>query len=398
MTHPTNEPANARLDAWLAYSTDTLDNSLVAVVDIEAGLRDVYLPRRVDSLDTTLRAALDVEAGLQAITGTRGVSPAPGHVVSAVTGTHEPDLAPDLLALSKFSDMVQRVPLQARLQLRSLLITADGGQFEFHDLVHYLAIFPRLDANTADLQRWLAGPAREFAFTISESGVPAATRIQQFKDELDQKILDLSATVGSTGRAASTRRARLRDRSSSLVGRTRADLTRLRTQAEHVGNAFSRVDDMLFATIAGGILRLSKAVGRFVEHANRRYRAATQEFHELLLEINSICSRAQCAKETGAEIGRLFTNVFINTNFDARAIRRNSDGLARLLSDFTSADFSSVELNNVQLRGVRWSLTNTRWPEGWREVVLEVSTPVDPGLNPDVYEVRGDPRIRDVVH
>jgi hypothetical protein len=69
-----------------------------------------------------------------------------------------------------------------------------------------------------------------------------------------------------------------------------------------------------------------------------------------------------------------------------------------VVSDFTSADLSDVELDGVELRGVRWSLSTTRWPAGWQEFVLETSVPIDPGPHPDLYQVQDDPRIRHIVH
>jgi hypothetical protein len=59
--------------------------------------------------------------------------------------------------------------------------------------------------------------------------------------------------------------------------------------------------------------------------------------------------------------------------------------LDQVLSDVRGADLSEADLQNVDLAGLRWS-TDTRWPPGWREQIVDMSVSHGPGE----FEIVGD--------
>jgi hypothetical protein len=69
----------------------------------------------------------------------------------------------------------------------------------------------------------------------------------------------------------------------------------------------------------------------------------------------------------------------------------------RTVTDFTDADLADLDLHSIDLRGVQWSVLTTRWPPDFESEVREVSVQIDPEGRPDLYEVKGDPRVRHTV-
>lgn len=94
-------PDDARIDRSLADLTESLD----AMIDVDAGLRDARLPDRGRSLDESVREVLDVDAGLQAILSRP----------DSATPTRTPSTEP----IREFTqDLARRSPHE-RLRLRS---------------------------------------------------------------------------------------------------------------------------------------------------------------------------------------------------------------------------------------------------------------------------------------
>lgn len=69
----------------------------------------------------------------------------------------------------------------------------------------------------------------------------------------------------------------------------------------------------------------------------------------------------------------------------------------RMVTDFTDTDLTDLDLHGIDLRGMQWSTLTTRWPPDWEREVRDASVQIDPEGRPDLYEVKGYPRLRHTV-
>jgi hypothetical protein len=56
--------------------------------------------------------------------------------------------------------------------------------------------------------------------------------------------------------------------------------------------------------------------------------------------------------------------------------------LSGALDDFVHADLSQIDLSSVDLRGMRWSLSGTRWPS---DISLEELLVMSKETEPEIY-------------
>ena len=181
--------------------------------------------------------------------------------------------------------------------------------------------------------------------------------------ELDDVLRRAAGIVDTVGHTLE----RARDTDSALVPARLVDHVAIR--AHDLRFLLERGDPGLTAVFVR-VLALTQALD--LEHA--------LDLRELL------------ARDVTADLDLAVVVALVRTRADEFA-----PGLAALdavLTDFTTADLSGQDLTGTHLRGIRWSILTTRWPEGWETAMVDSSVQVDADRYPDLYEVRDDPQVR----
>jgi hypothetical protein len=393
----TPDPGGNRLDAWLEHNLTDLDTTLADGLDIDAGLRDAQLPHRAHTLDTMLHTAVDVDAGLQAITRAHGTQPQPE---STTPTTPDPPRDAVLAIFHPFgvSSAFNILSLNTRLRLRSRLI-ASGGLDKIPEHACRQIVFSRMSEQAAALQ--------ELVNHRSASNRPG--QFSQLNRRQILHYLHMTATEFLDKITSFLDNVSWLTNTFRMIATNHEELVEVEALLEHLQLTLKEAQTLTASTgpgISGGLSKLRNTVATIV--------------HDFVADLVQILARIDYgATSSSYELGRLIDSITLwphhgeeglvlrsyarlLTNAIARAdhgeVRSICDALDHLLSDFTSTDLSEVELDGIDLRGVRWSLTTTRWPDGWQEPILEASVPINPGPHPDLYEVRNDPRIRHVAH
>jgi hypothetical protein len=394
MTDHDHDSVNARLDAWLARSIGDVDRVLATKLDIETGLRDVRLLHRVHTLDSRLRDVLDVDAGLQAIIGAQNVRSSSGQMVPTTIGPS--GLVPDTGTLNELS-------LQVRLQLRSLLVRDEtlNALYEeardsafFHSLSNdattLLQLVSAHDTTTPVLRGDHSEPV---IYNLCAFGIALSHKIDDFVSKFAVHQIDASPLSVSFSAA-------LHDR--SLPQDTRAELIQIRRAALTIGQVVELVltgirkinQPGLISNLARDIDTLIERFDTFILSIGTLHEDAIRGFYTIAGDLKDRASMSATEMVVNHILDLLEDAVRCA---DIDEVHSIGNKLAHLLSDFTSEDLTRVNLDGVNLRGVRWSLTNTRWPEGWREAMLKASTPLVPEPPADLYEVRDDPQVPHLV-
>ncbi|MGQ4465259.1 hypothetical protein ACN6LC_004660 [Streptomyces violaceoruber] len=312
----------------------TLDNSLDGALDVEAGLREIFIHSRHDTAVDALGTVLNTEAGLARI-----LPPTPQPQAS---DTHRHPRARDFLpALSPADRMAVRNRPDVRAEQRDL---ARALALDF-DLPHVLAL---------SLARDLA---RACARDLS--------RILDRARDLDRDLSRIRDLAGSftpfldpaLARNLADARARVLDLDHVF------ELESARDLARYLELARPRAHDLALA--------LTRGRGRDHVHARD---------HVLGLGLTLDCALDRALDLARIlDLGRAYVldldlarNAFIEvrTNEVCRAIGLalhreppvlDAASVPKLLDDFTDADLSDTDLSGIDLSGVHWS-QRTQWP------------------------------------
>lgn len=375
-----------RLDAWLAAEVDDLDHAVARQLDIEAGLRDAQLLHRLHTLDTGLHEVLDVDAGLLAITGPQEV---------------RPDSCPTAGQVENVS--LSELPLQVRLQLRPLL-TRDATLNRLYEDARDSAFFHSLSNDATTLLQLISGQdttkpvlsgdhTERVINNLCAFGLSLSYEVDNFAGKFAVHRIDASPLSVSFSTA-------LNDRSLPLEVMTY--LTQLRRTAETIANVVELVLSGVRKINQPGLIdNLARDIDAFIDRFDGfilRIGKLHEESIQSFYNTASYLAHRTAGSTIDATVAQILTALEDGIRHaDIHGVHLLGEELVRLLSDFTSEDLTDVELAGAELRGVRWSLTNTRWPAGWQQPMLEASAPVVSGRKPDLYEVRDDPRVHDVV-
>jgi hypothetical protein len=358
--HPAaTNPNNGRLNSWLAEQVIGLDAAISDMLDIEAGLRDARLHDQVRSLDSAVAATLDIEAGLRAILPESEYRPPLvfDDRIGAVAGkTRLEQLALDLFQ----SSLQERVRVRSQLPLIALRMVHKAGVALLRrigvpstiDLPEMVLLVERAVSVAIDLTR-PRHDATDLARTLQELR-PFATAIVTDLDAVhDRARIDVRRRrrTGPGAEAFAEALFVARDHARSVV----EALERIRVK--DLPETLEDVDDLDVDLVNELIVALMEARVRLVG-------AGTDEARALQ-----------------------FANEFVT----AMQI------LDSALTDFTHADLTDLDLADVDLLGVWWSDRTTRWPAEWEVPILDASVQLDPNGRADLYEIRGDPRIRHTV-
>ena len=330
-------------DQWLAAQLAKLNQSLEDVLNIDAGLRDAQLPGQRDKLNQALDEVLDVETGLNAILPPTA-QPAPANTPA--------------LALTAYAHQLMTSPWHTRLTTRAQLPHRELAAINSIALSYLQAGARRRDLDLAldharDLTRDLVdAPDRDHTHAIDHA---------------------LAIAIDLTGALA-------RDLTlDSMLANTLAtalDLTGALNRARKSARAIDHTMDQA------------------IDHA-RDLALALDRKYELDLKTTLIRAR-DAADELDSphdltEVLHQALGYGLAHGFDeqlAAALVAALDQLNEATTNFAGADLTSVDLEGITLQGLHWSST-TQWPPGWEEPIRQASV----RLEPDLYEIRDDPRI-----
>jgi hypothetical protein len=329
-----DRPVESAVERWFDDRRRDLIIDLIAIMDLDAGVRDAMTPARHRDLVTDLTAVLDLDAGLAAIVRPPWVEtgPEPGRIDQARPVSNTGDLIDVIAAAAPTLRLALRVPMRrlaSVLTLVSEIITAHG---------HARLLLRHLGYVHRHADRDAAGRARDTARDLDRALDRALGSDRNAAGKFGPGLL--RELTGDLAPARQLARA---------VTRTDPDAPRDVARLHRFAGK---------ATTGSG---LGDDVARAFEQARSRLLDVTRELADRLA--------------IGDALGRPIHLIYVGSDDPIR--------LRRLMDDLTGADLRDADLTGVDLDGVRWS-DSTRWPEAWIDWVRQHSVPAGAG----VYVIR----------